>query len=405
VAEVKKNPIVTLKTQAKDFNFNKLRAAEDNKLANSGETMYLDLQRMNFAINGKKIDKNLIIALKEGAKDYKSELFSKDGIYNPESSKEREIDTEQGRAFVGSVLKDLAKGLAQDALHELWNDHCKNPETADHQKTDAYKKEFERFYNAGQKHKHLLPKEEDKNYHPFVKKVFKEMFKYAGAEAPNDLVLKELVINCNQAGYEFAVSMPILESSLLEYGLKGEYSKNKTMYINCTNSSSAEIKSNMLVSVVKFDNPGEKICELNSSLEFTLESQGGKDGVTYKDGKLSLTVPQELENYHATNKKEEQLQSGGAVKKSLLDIIIESFLILIEKFVGIKLKNKQGIYNEIKNTLNHSNSSKAIVIKDIGRSPTKIECSLRNQLKVNSHLESVEPPMRCNEHAHSGQRL
>ncbi|WP_353284842.1 hypothetical protein [Wolbachia endosymbiont (group A) of Lasioglossum fulvicorne] len=67
MAEAKKNPIVTLNAQAKEFDFSKLRAAEDNKKANSGETMYLDFHRMNFVINEKKIDKSLIIALKERA--------------------------------------------------------------------------------------------------------------------------------------------------------------------------------------------------------------------------------------------------------------------------------------------------------------------------------------------------
>ncbi|WP_410542079.1 hypothetical protein [Wolbachia endosymbiont (group B) of Ennomos erosarius] len=54
MAEAKKNPIVTLNAQAKEFDFSKLRAAEDNKEANSGETMYLDFHRMNFVINEKK---------------------------------------------------------------------------------------------------------------------------------------------------------------------------------------------------------------------------------------------------------------------------------------------------------------------------------------------------------------
>ncbi|MDG7052735.1 MAG: hypothetical protein LKM45_02500 [Wolbachia endosymbiont of Alcedoecus sp.] len=401
MAEVKENPIVTLKAQAKKFDFSKLRAAEDNKGANSGEAMYLDFPRMNFVINGKKIDKNLILTLKKGAEDYKSELFSKDGIYNPESSKKREIDTEQGRTFVDSVLKKLAGWLAQDALSELWNDHCKNPETADQQKTDAYKKEFEKFYNAGQKHKHLLPKEEDKNYRPFVKEVFKRMFEYAGAAVPSDSILEELVTNCNQAGYEAATYTDIGATLTQHSFLPG--SLERVMKIDCTDQNNVKIRSDleMPIYVLRRDGQlGEKAFDLPSSLKFTLNSQDGKDGITYKDGKLSLTVPRELENYHATN-EEKQLQSDGAVKKSLLDVVIEFFLILIEKFVGIKLKNKRGIYNEIKNTLHHSNSSEAIVIKDTGLSPIKIECSLGEPLKVNSHLESVEPPIHFNKHVHS----
>lgn len=39
---------------------------------------------------------------------------------------------------------------------------------------------------------------------------------------------------------------------------------------------------------------GDKICNLSSSLEFTIESHNGEDFVTYRDGKLSLTIPKEL---------------------------------------------------------------------------------------------------------------
>lgn len=157
--EAKKSPVVRLKTTAKEFNFSKLRANQDNKLANSGETMFLDFQRMNFIINGKEIDKNLLVTLREGAQDYKSELFSKkDDIYNPESEKKREIDTDQGRAFVDSVLKELN----QNRLPEIWENHCNNPDIADHQKTDTYKKEFERFYNVGKEHNYLLLKKGEK---------------------------------------------------------------------------------------------------------------------------------------------------------------------------------------------------------------------------------------------------
>ncbi len=39
--EAKESPLVRLKATAKEFNFSKLRANQDNKLANSGETMFL----------------------------------------------------------------------------------------------------------------------------------------------------------------------------------------------------------------------------------------------------------------------------------------------------------------------------------------------------------------------------
>ncbi len=37
-----KSPVVRLKATAKEFNFSKLRADQDNELANSGETMFLE---------------------------------------------------------------------------------------------------------------------------------------------------------------------------------------------------------------------------------------------------------------------------------------------------------------------------------------------------------------------------
>ncbi|MGL9761389.1 MAG: hypothetical protein ACR5LB_04195 [Wolbachia sp.] len=54
-SEEKKNPVVTLKAQAEKFNFSMLRDDEKNRLANSGEMMFLDFYRMNFVVNKKKV--------------------------------------------------------------------------------------------------------------------------------------------------------------------------------------------------------------------------------------------------------------------------------------------------------------------------------------------------------------
>ncbi|MDG7053225.1 MAG: hypothetical protein LKM45_05100 [Wolbachia endosymbiont of Alcedoecus sp.] len=356
MAEVKENPIVTLKAQAKKFDFSKLRAAEDNKGANSGETMHGDFHRMNFVINKKIIDKTSIHTLIERAWQQYS------------------------RRELNSLID---KG------------------------TNTYEK---KLYSSEEKV--FLLKEEVKknsNYRPIAKEIFKEMFEYAKARVPSDPILEELVTNCNQSSYYGGgLVTNVLAPALFPHELMLQ--SQGTIHINCTNRNCVSIKSDnemsitdtkLLTELLANDcDPKEAvICQLNNSLEFTLESQDDKDGVTYKDGKLSFTVPQELENYH-TNNKEEQLQSDDTVKKSLLDVIIESFLILIEKFVGTKLKNKQGIHNEIKSTLSRSNSSEAIVIKDTGHSPIKIECSLGDPLKVDSYLESVEPPTHCDDHVH-----
>nr|WP_253309256.1 hypothetical protein [Rickettsia endosymbiont of Ceutorhynchus assimilis] len=296
--------------------------------------MFLDFQRMNFIINGKEIDKNLIIAFKEGAKHHKSELFNSDDIYNDEIFNKkgtREIDTDHGKAFVASVLEDIEKELVSNALGELWKNHCENPKTANHQKTDSYKKEFEEFYNAGQ---HLLPteKDENKDYRSFAKEVFKKMFRYAGAEVPSNAILEELVTNCNQAGYEAA---PFIQTQLaLGQSFIVENPK-KVINIDCANQNNVRIRSDMRLPILSVKNQvmhGDKICDLSNSLEFTLESQDGKDFVTYRDGKLSLTIPKELKNY----------KDNG---KSLFDIIKEYF----QKFCA-----KLGFKPETKIQIEHS---------------------------------------------------
>ncbi|WP_265035569.1 MULTISPECIES: hypothetical protein [unclassified Wolbachia] len=323
-----KSPVVRLKATAKEFNFSKLRADQDNKLANSGETMFLDFQRMNFIINGKEIDKNLIIAFKEGAKHRKSELFNSDDIYNDEIFNKkgtREIDTDHGKAFVASVLEDIEKELVSDTLDELY---CKDPKTANHQKTDSYKKEFEEFYNAGHGYIHLLPTERDENkdYRSFAKEVFKKMFRYAGAEVPSDAILEELVTNCNQAGYEAA---PFIQTQLaLGQSFIVENPK-KVINIDCANQNNVRIRSDMRLPILSVENQvmhGDKICNLPSSLEFTIESHNGEDFVTYRDGKLSLTIPKELKNY----------KDNG---KSLFDIIKEYFQKFCAK-LGFKPETK-----------------------------------------------------------------
>ncbi|MCM1001586.1 MAG: hypothetical protein KTV72_04690, partial [Wolbachia endosymbiont of Melophagus ovinus] len=107
--------------------------------------------------------------------------------------------------------------------------------------------------------------------------------------------------------------------------------------------------------------PEKELCKLDSSLEFTLESQDGKDGVTYKDGKLSLTVPEELRDYPVIN---EMRQS-----KSLFDVIKEIFLQLIEKVFG------------------HTNDIKITKENDV----VTIAGSFGKSLKVKSTLKEVKP--------------
>uniref|UniRef100_A0A3B0J8K6 Uncharacterized protein n=1 Tax=Wolbachia endosymbiont of Aleurodicus dispersus TaxID=1288877 RepID=A0A3B0J8K6_9RICK len=326
--EAKKSPVVRLKATAKEFNFSKLRADQDNKLANSGETMFLDFQRMNFIINEKEIDKNFIIAFKEGAKDYKNEIFNRDNFDNL---------SEEGKAFMEPVLKELD----QDRLSEVWENHCNSPTVADEKKIDEYRKEFERFYNAGRSSYHLFSK---KDYRALAKEIFKEMFRYAGAEVPSDAILEELVTNCNQAGYGagiFNESHAALSSCNLT-----PHSPKKVLNIYCTDHNRIKVTSDMAIPITTIDNPEEKICDLSSSLEFTLESQYGEDLVKYGDGKLSLTIPEELKNY----------KDNG---KTLFDTIKEYFQKFCAK-LGFKPKAK-----------------------------IQIEHSLGTQIKVNNYLDGT----------------
>jgi hypothetical protein len=293
----KTSPLLRLQSTAQEFSFGNLRPDQDNKLANSGETMFLDLQRMNFVINEKKIDKSLIIALKEGAKRRKSELFNSDDIYSDKIFNKkgtRGIDTDDGQAFVASILKDIEKELVSDALGKLWKDHCTNPKTTDEQKTDLYKKEFEKFYNTGQKYIHLAPKanDENKNYRPLVSEFVKEIFEYAGAKVSSKIV-DEFITSCNQAGYEAA---PFIQTQLALGQSFIVESPQKVINIDCSSQNNVRIRSDMKLPIlsIKDHMHGDKICDLLSSLEFTIQSYDGEDFVTYGDGKLSLTIPKEI---------------------------------------------------------------------------------------------------------------
>lgn len=316
IQEKNENPVVTLKAQAEKFDFSRLRADKNNELAITGKQMYDDFRRMRFVINRKSLDENLIGALIDGV--------------------------DQNNNF-----------------DEVWDRHYKKQEIPGNKKTDQYKEEFERFYNLGEGYTHLLLKKGDKNnnYRPIAKEVFREMFKYAEAKVPSDPILEELITSCNQLGYEgnlsFYVDIPALGSHGLFPGVL-----TKTININCTESSCTKIESKISTSVLDpnktrghENSKGASIATIQSSIEFTLESQDGKDDVVYQDGKLSLTVPRKLRDY----------KTDG---RSLFDTIKEYFYKFCEK-LGFKLKIKH----------------------DLGDS-----------IEVNSRLESVQPPIHSNEH-------
>lgn len=347
----KTKPVVTsFKHKLKDFDHNVLQAGPENNTANSGQQMYIDFERLDFVINGKKIDATLIYALKQGAQRNKSQILNYSSLYNSdvddtdENTTKRELDTDHGKAFANSLLKDLDKEFAPILFDKLWEKHYKDTNIPDDQKTDPYKVEFEKFYNIGRKYIPLLPTIDDGNwdYRPFAKEVFKEMFEYAGASIPTDAILEELVTNCNQAGYRFATSMPVLETSFSEHGLKGVY-QNEVINIDCTDQNLVKAELDMTIPVVELDNPENEVCKLHSLLKFTLKSKDGKN-VTYEDGNLSLTVPKILKNYNIDD-------------KNLLKVIKKYLQKFCEK-LGFKFKEEIQIKHNFSQPLDNQPSEK-----------------------------------------------
>ncbi|WP_375316245.1 hypothetical protein [Wolbachia endosymbiont (group A) of Colletes cunicularius] len=110
------------------------------------------------------------------------------------------------------------------------------------------------------------------------------MFNYAKAEVPNDHILEELITNCNQAGYSAFLAIQ-MHNILIEYQLfLNDYDK-KTTYIDCSDKNCVRINEHKSSVVRNFDDPEKEICELGSSLEFTLRFQNGKVEVCRRDAK------------------------------------------------------------------------------------------------------------------------
>ncbi|MDR2978625.1 MAG: hypothetical protein LBU56_04470 [Rickettsiales bacterium] len=91
-SEEKKNPVVTLKTQAEECNFSILRARKDDTEATSGYQAYKGINRMNFVIDGKVVSGDLITKL---YKEYNSLL--------PKS----EDESKDYRPFARAVFKKM----------------------------------------------------------------------------------------------------------------------------------------------------------------------------------------------------------------------------------------------------------------------------------------------------------
>ncbi|WP_375315987.1 hypothetical protein [Wolbachia endosymbiont (group A) of Colletes cunicularius] len=130
-----------------------------------------------------------------------------------------------------------------------------------------------------------------------AKHVFIKMFEHAGAEVPNGHILEELITHCNQAGYEFAMYEQ-MHSIFANYNLIPIVSE-KTIHICDSNADSVNIEYRKITCVAELNNPEKEICRSNSSLKFTLKFQS--DRVDYENGKVILTIPEQLSNYKAND--------------------------------------------------------------------------------------------------------
>ncbi len=118
-----------------------------------------------------------------------------------------------------------------------------------------------------------------------------------------------------------------MHNILIEYQLfLNDYDK-RTTYIDCSDKNCVRINQHKSSVVHNFDDPEKEICELGSSLEFTLKSQN--DRVEYENGKVTLTIPEQLKDYKVGRKsllgdiKGCFEDAGNAVVESLVENIGE----------------------------------------------------------------------------------
>ncbi|OEY87023.1 hypothetical protein BIY23_00855 [Wolbachia pipientis] len=95
IGKNKDNAVFTLQSYARDFNYQYLRQNTSN--ANSGRQAYLDIPRMNFVINGKNINNNLINKL----------YIENENLIKP-SPPESDISTDY-RPFAKAIFSEMFK--------------------------------------------------------------------------------------------------------------------------------------------------------------------------------------------------------------------------------------------------------------------------------------------------------
>ncbi|WP_418089901.1 ankyrin repeat domain-containing protein [Wolbachia endosymbiont (group B) of Orgyia antiqua] len=146
-------------------------------------------------------------------------------------------------------------------------------------------------------HNHLISSE-NANYRLFAKQVFTEMFKYAKAETPNDNILEELITNCNQAGYDGSLLMQ-LSPIFSKHKLSLPHANDRKISIVYNSQGSLNIQYCPSMPVRELDT-NKEICRVDAILEFTLKFRDSK--VEYENGKVTLAIPEQLENYKVDGK-------------------------------------------------------------------------------------------------------
>jgi hypothetical protein len=148
------------------------------------------------------------------------------------------------------------------------------------------------------------------------------MFKIVDANVPDDSIIEELITNCHQAGYDcstFLHLQPLLaEKNTAEKTLHLINPTDKKIEINCTDKNSIRInyQCSIPLSTLSEDCEKESLGEIPSSVKFTLEHT--KNGVAYKDGELSMSIPKEFK----------EVNFG---KKTVIDTMVGLFKNIREK--------------------------------------------------------------------------
>ncbi|CCE77620.1 MULTISPECIES: ankyrin repeat domain-containing protein [Wolbachia] len=131
-----------------------------------------------------------------------------------------------------------------------------------------------------------------------AKHVFTKMFEHAKAEIPNDNLLEELINSCNQAGYDGSLLMQ-LSPIFSKHKLSLPHANDRKISIVYNSHGSLNIQYCPSMPVRELDT-NKEICRVDAILEFTLKFRDSK--VEYENGKVTLAIPEQLENYKADGK-------------------------------------------------------------------------------------------------------